>query len=100
MFVVAMIVVPFVQDPSIEGDDKRKPNPLGLLGQACKVGYQSRFTIIDTKHFSSPFPTEYIDDFDDPTKGRLVSDELVVFEGAQALSLFLVYYKSPTSGSH
>jgi len=89
-------VVPFVQDPSIEGDDKRKPNPVGLLGQACKGGYQSHYSVIDTKSFAAPFPTQF-DDFEDHEKKRVVSDELVVFEGAQALPLFLVYYKTPTS---
>jgi len=88
-------VVPFVQDPSIEGDDKRKRNPLGLLGQACKGGYQSHYSVIDTKTFAAPFPTQF-DDFDDREKNRVVSDELVVFEGAQALPLFLVYYKAPS----
>ena len=87
--------VPFVQDPSIEGDDKRKRNPVGLLGQACKAGYQSHYSVIDTKIFSAPFSTEF-SDFDDREKKRVVSDELVVFEGAQALPLFLVYYKSPS----
>jgi len=88
-------VVPFVQDPSIEGDDKRKRNPLGLLGQACKAGYQSHYSVIDTKTFAAPFPTQF-DDFDDREKKRVVSEELVVFEGAQALPLFLVYYKKPS----
>ena len=89
-------VVPFVQDPGVEGDDKRKPNPVGLLGQACKGGYQSHYSVIDTKTFSAPFPTQF-DDFEDREKKRVVSDELVVFEGAQALPLFLVYYKTPPS---
>jgi len=89
-------VVPFVQDPSIEGVDKRKRNPFGLLAQACKGGYQSHYSVIDTKTFAAPFPTQF-GDFDDREKNRVVSDELVVFEGAQALPLFLVYYKPPSS---
>ena len=89
-------VVPFVQDASIVGDDKRKPNPVGLLGQACKGGYQSHYSVIDTKSFAAPFPTQF-DDFEDHEKKRVVSDELVVFEGAQALPLFLVYYKTTSS---
>ena len=72
-------VVPFVQDPSIEGDDKRKRNPTGLLGQACKVGYRSHYSVIDTKTFAAPFPTQF-DDFQDRGKGRVVSDELVVLK--------------------
>ena len=86
-------VVPFVTDESIEGDDKRKPNPVGLLGQACKGGYQSHYSVIDTKSFAAPFPTQF-DDFEDHEKKRVVSDELVVFEGAQALPLFLFYCKT------
>jgi len=56
-------------------------------------GYQSHYSVIDTKTFTAPFPTQF-DDFDDREKKRVVSDELVVFEGAQALPLFLVYYKA------
>ena len=82
----------FEMDPALEG--KRKRNPFGLLGQACKAGYQSHYTIVDSVHSASAFPTQH-GDFDDPTKKRVVSDELVVFEGAQALPLFLVYYKTP-----
>ena len=51
--------------------------------------------MIDTKSFAAPFPTQF-DDFEDHEKKRVVSDELVVFEGAQALPLFLVYYKKPS----
>jgi len=88
-------VVPFVTNESIEGDDKRKRNPLGLLGQACKAGFQSHYTVVDSVHSGSAFPTQH-GDFDDQGKARRVSDELVVFEGAQALPLFLVYYKAPS----
>jgi len=85
----------FEMEPTHEGKEKRKRNPLGLLGQACKGGYQSHYAVVDTKTISLPFPTQF-DDFDDPKKNRIVSDELVVFEGAQALPLFLVYYKTPS----
>ena len=51
--------------------------------------------MIDTKTFAAPSPTQF-DDFDDLEKKRVVSDELVVFEGAQALPLFLFYYKTPS----
>jgi len=54
----------FEKDPTLEGKDKRKRNPLGLLGQACKAGYQSHYTIVDSVHFGSAFPTQH-DDFDD-----------------------------------
>jgi len=80
---------------ALEGKDKRKRNPFGLLGQACKAGFQSHYTIVDSVHSGSAFPTQH-GDFDDQAKARRVSDELVVFEGAQALPLFLVYYKAPS----
>jgi len=85
----------FEMDPTLEGTDKRKRNPFGLLGQACKAGFQSHYTIVDSVHSGSAFPTQH-GDFDDQQKARRVSDELVVFEGAQALPLFLVYYKKPS----
>ena len=92
------LAVPFVTDESIGGDDKRRRNPLGLYGQALKAGYQSHYTVVDSVSMGTAFPTQ-LDDFDDPMKKRVVSDELVVFEGAQALPLFLVYYKSSTGNS-
>jgi hypothetical protein len=91
----------FEMEEVVQGEVKkmrRKPNPLGLLGQACKAGHQSHFNIVDSVDSTLAFPTEFIDDFDDPAKKRVVSDELVIFEGAQALPLFLVYYKVPTKG--
>jgi len=87
---------PFVFEK--DGKAEKKPNPFGLLGQACKAGYQSHYTIVDSANPVFSFPTLH-EDFDDPGKGRIVSDELVVFEGAQALPLFLVYYKAPSSRS-
>jgi len=83
----------FEMDPALEGEDKRRRNPFGLLGQACKAGFQSHYTVVDSVHSGSAFPTQH-GDFDDQAKARRVSDELVVFEGAQALPLFLVYYKT------
>ena len=85
----------FEMDPALEGEDKRRRNPFGLLGQACKAGFQSHYTVVDSVHSGSAFPTQH-GDFDDQAKARRVSDELVVFEGAQALPLFLVYYKKPS----
>jgi len=92
------LAIPIVRDDSIEGDDKRTRNPLGYYGKALKAGYQSHYTVVDSVSISTAFPTQ-LDDFDDVKKGRVVSDELVVFEGAQALPLFLVYYKAPSPSS-
>ena len=74
---------PFVSEKE-GGKGMRKLNPLGLLGQACKAGYQSHYTVVDSVSVNLAFPTQ-LDDFDDPKKKRVVSDELVAFEGAQAL---------------
>ena len=49
--------------------------------------------MVDSVHSASAFPTQH-GDFDDQAKARRVSDELVVFEGAQALPLFLIYYRA------
>jgi len=54
-------------------------NPTSLLGQACKAGYQSHYLEVTR----SGQPAVNVDD--------KFGDELVVFEGSQALPLFLVY---------
>ena len=90
---------PFVSERDKDGKEVKKTNPLGLLGQACKAGYQSHYTVVDNVNSVSAFPTQH-DDFDDREKKRDVSDELVVFEGAQALPLFLVYYKAPSGNGN
>ena len=99
-FLISLVIpgnpYPVTEKPFIEENEKREINPVGLLGQACKPGHQSHYVIIDSAASTGAFPTKFVD-FDDPGKERVVSDELVVFEGAQALPLFLVYYKAPAS---
>ena len=63
-----------------------KSNPKGFLGKACQAGYQSHFTIVKGEDISNAFPVE-TPDFDPAT----VADELVVFETAQTLPLFVFY---------
>jgi len=91
-------VVPFVHETNKDGKLVRRRNPLGLHGQACKSGYQSHITVVDSEDIHTAFPIE-VEDYDDPKSKRLVSDELVVFEAAQVLPLFLVYYREPTVAS-
>jgi len=79
-------------EPGPEGKKKKKkPNPFGLLGQALKAGYQSHYTVVDSEGIDTAFPTEFGEE------GNVVSGELVVIESSQALPLFLVYYKTPSS---
>jgi len=84
---------PFMLEKDREGKERWKRNPEGLIGQPCKPGYQSHYTIVDSAS-NSAYPVTF-DDFDDPERRRVVSDMLVLFEGAQALPLFLVYHKTP-----
>ena len=62
--------------------------PGSLLGQACRPGYQSHFTIVDSPDHTQAFPTKYAV-IDDAT----TADELVTFESAQAVPLFAFYVK-------
>jgi len=83
-------VVPTVWERDQDGRTRRKNNPQGLLGQACKAGYQSHFVIVDSESAEVAYPTTREDLGD---RGVPVSDELIIFEGAQALPVFLVYYR-------
>ena len=61
------------------------PNPQGYLGEPCHRGYQSHYTIVDVSGKVTnghPLRTR-------PTNSSF--DELVVFEPAQALPIFLVH---------
>ena len=62
--------------------------PGSLLGQACRPGYQSHFTIVDSPDHTQAFPTKYAV-IDDAT----TADELVVFDHAQAVPVFVFYVK-------
>ena len=61
-------------------------NPKGFLGQACKPGYQTHFTIVSSNKISNAFPVKSMEN-----ENEEKSDELVVFEGSQILPLFLIY---------
>ena len=84
-FILSMVipgnVFPVTENPH-NGDGKK--NRLGYMGCPCRVGYQSHYTHVSTK---TCFPVK--DDF----SKSAVADELVVFESAQALPLFVFSVK-------
>jgi len=62
---------------------KKIPNPEGYFGRACNPGYQSHYTIVKPFY---PIENESVD------LSKRYRDELVIFQDAQALPLFLIYY--------
>ena len=77
---------PFKYIQNENGEIKKYKNEKGFLGQACRPGYQSHYTIVETKGTSIGYPT--LKTQIDPNK---TADELVIFEGNQILPLFLIY---------
>jgi len=59
-----------------------------LLGHACRPGYQSHFTIVDSTDYTKAFPTRSAS-----VNAASTADELVTFESAQAVPLFVFYVK-------
>ena len=93
------------ESPFIEGPMTQE-NPEGFIRRPCKLGYQSHYTlgsffyyflsffkkkkknqiVVDKRKFKDAYPiTGNID-------GN-VANELVVFEKAQVLPLFAIYFK-------
>jgi len=72
---------------SEEGSVSKQKNPKGYLGQACRAGYQSHYTIVSAKNVNSAFPIR------GELENKKTADELVVFEASHALPLFLVHTK-------
>ena len=66
---------------------KHPHKPKSLKGQACHTGYQSHFTIVDSANVTAAFPTSV------PINPASTADELVVFDHAQAVPLFVFYVK-------
>ena len=87
VFIVSVVVpgnaLPITENPHIV---RPTPNPTGFLAKPCQSGYQSHYTVVDTKPGSCGLPLQ-----DSPTATSL--DELVVFEPTRTLPLFLVYAK-------
>jgi len=91
IFMISLVAtgnpLPVTSAPFI--DVSRGPNPQGYLGKPCQRGYQSHYTVVD---MSGKGPKGY------PLKekpARNSCDELVVFEPAQALAVFLIYGNKP-----
>jgi len=87
-FIVSMVIpgnsFPVVEHPFATNGSS---NPSGYKGKACRNGYQSHFTLVDGRDINTAFPLRgHID----PAPA---ADELVTFEGAQALPLFVFYTK-------
>ena len=57
-----------------------------LEEQACRPGYQSHFTIVDSTDYTKAYPTKSA-----PINGASTADELVVFDVSQSLPLFVFY---------
>ena len=75
-------VLPISADPQVD----KLPNPQGYLGKPRQRGYQSHYTVVylpgEGGIYGYPLRTA-------PTEAS--ADELVVFEPAQALPVFLIY---------
>jgi len=87
---VAMVIpgntFPVVEHPFVQSIFLgQSPNPSGFKGKACRAGYQSHFTLVDGKNISTAFPIK------GPIDPVTAADELVTFEGAQALPIFVFY---------
>ena len=96
-FFVSMVIpgnpFPVVEHPFTEpvvfeedrlGNKVRKGNPAGFKGKGCRAGYQSHLTLVEGRDIRSAYPI----------KGAVASDtadELVTFDHAQAIPLFVFY---------
>ena len=77
-------VIEYMSDEN--GKTKPVPNPQGYLGKACRAGYQSHYTVVDSRNISTAFP--FKEEKIDPA---ITSNEIVIFDSAQILPLFLIY---------
>ena len=69
-----------------------KRNPKGFLGKPCLPGYQSHFTIVKSGNIASAYPVDSLEA--DPAAtatATATADELVIFETAQVVPLFVFY---------
>ena len=88
-FIVSMVIpgnsFPVVEHPFAA--DGSSANPSGFKGKGCRGGYQSHFTLVDGRDINTAFPLR------GPIDAATAADELVTFEGAQTLPLFVFYTK-------
>ena len=68
------------------GKTKADPNSQGYLGKACRAGYQSHYTVVDSRNISTAFPFK-----EEKIDQAITSNEIVMFDSAQILPLFLIY---------
>lgn len=61
-------------------------NPKGYLGKPCRIGYQSHHALVNEKRPEVEF-------FDEDEGFLKLANELVIFEPAQAVPLFVFYLK-------
>jgi len=82
---------PIIESPFITGFNQTlEKNPKGYLGKACNPGYQSHYTIVPKADIANAFPIG----IDERIDLNIHADELAIFQEAQALPLFLMYYQS------
>ena len=75
-----MVEHPFAADGS-------SANLSGFKGTGCRGGDPSHFTLVDGRDINTAFPLR------GPIDVATAADELVTFEGAQTLPLFVFYTK-------
>ena len=64
--------------------------PNSFVGKAPKAGYQSHYIVVETDQYGDGYPVQRI-------QSKEPFDELVIFDGMQALPLFLIYCKDSAS---
>jgi hypothetical protein len=90
VYLLAMVIpgnpFPVTEHPFIYENGRSTVNPEGYLGKACRPGYQSHITIVNTADIKTPFPvlTPQIDPLNS-------AEEVVIFESNAALPLFVFY---------
>ena len=88
-FILSLLIpgntFPITESPFLPNGKK---NPQSYIGKPCRPGYQSHLTIVRSHDISSAFPIAGDEIMDDPGS---IAMELVVFESAQVLPLFVFY---------
>ena len=65
-------------------------SPNSFMGKAPKAGYQSHYIVVEADQYGDGYPTQRV-------QSKEPFDELVIFDGMQALPLFLIYCKDSAS---
>ena len=81
------VVIPGNSFPVTEQPFSPEGFKSGYQGQACRPGYQSHSTLVDGRNITKAFPIKGgLDE-------NILADETVIFEGAQAMPMFVFYMK-------